>query len=98
RYWSVTGVQTCALPISGQDGLEQLRERDAASQVGLDCRDEMRDAGELALDEDVRPAHAAGPRDAREIVALEVDDHHVLSRVLDRVDRDAGRTCALDRG
>src|SRR5439155_22675899 len=83
---------------SGQDGAEQLRQRDVLAQLRLDRRDEMRDAGELALVEQLRPAHAAGDRDAREVVALEVDDHHMLRGVLRRLDVLAQWPRALDRG
>ncbi len=57
----------------------------------------MRDARELMLAHQLRPAHRARHADAREIVALEVDDHHVLGGVLVVVDVLAERTRALDR-
>ena len=50
-----------------------------------------------------RSASSSGQRtrarlaDAREVVPLEVDDHHVLGRVLRRLDRHAGGPRALDR-
>ena len=44
-----------------------------------------------------RPADRARLADAREVVALEVDDHHVLGRVLRVVDVLAERARALDR-
>ena len=44
--------------------------------------DEVRDAGEPALGQQLGPADEPGLADAREVVALEVDDHHVLGRVL----------------
>ena len=81
----------------GQHGLEQLGQPDVFPQLSLDRRDKMRDACELALGEQLRPAN--GPRlgDTREIVPLEIDDHHVLGRVLRRLDRHARRARALDR-
>ena len=57
----------------------------------------MRDAGELLLREQLRPAHRARLGDAREIVALQVDDHHVLRRVLGRLDGHTGGPRAFDR-
>ena len=80
-----------------QHGLEQLGERHVLAQLALDGRDEVRDAGELLLGEQLGPAHAARHADAREVVALEVDDHHVLRRVLRRLDRHAGGPRSLDR-
>ena len=53
--------------------------------------------GQLALRHQLRPAHRARLADAREVVALEVDDHHVLGRVLLVVDVLAERARALDR-
>src|SRR5262249_49328819 len=78
-------------------GFEQLAQANLGPQLALDRRDEMCDAGELALDEQLRPVDAPGDADAREVVPLEVDDHHVLGRVLRRLDRDAGGTRPLDR-
>ena len=63
----------------------------------LDRRDEMRDARELALLHQLRPADRARLAHAREVVPLEVDDHHVLGRVLRVVDVLARRPRALDR-
>ncbi len=77
--------------------IEDLGEADTGAQAPFDGRDEMRDAGELVLRHQLRPAHRSGLADAREIVALEVDDHHVLGRVLRVVDVLAERTRALDR-
>ena len=70
------------------------------AQPPLDGRDHVRDAGELALGHQVGPAHRARLADAREVVALEVDDHHVLGGVLlglAQLAADAGRPGALDR-
>ena len=61
---------------------EQLGQPDVLAQRPFDGRDEVRDAGELALDHQLRPAHRARLADAREVVPLQVDDHHVLGRVL----------------
>ena len=52
--------------------------------VALDGRDEMLDAGQRLGDHQLRPADRAGDADAREVVALEVDDHDVLGGVLGR--------------
>ena len=48
----------------------------------LDGRDEMADACERTLGHELRPANGSRHADAREIVSLEIDDHHVLGRVL----------------
>ena len=77
----------------GQD----LRQPDARAQTALDRRDEMRHAGKLVLDHQLGPANRADPADAREIVAFEIDDHHVLGSVLRVVDVLARRPGALDR-
>ena len=74
---------------AGEHRVEQLGQRHLRAQPALDGRDEMRDAGQLALGEQLGPVDAAGLAHAREIVALEVDDHHVLGGVLRRLDRDA---------
>ena len=76
---------------------EQLGQADVLAQRSFDGRHEVRDAGELALDHQLRPPHRARLADAREIVPLQVDDHHVLGRVLLPLDVLAERTRALDR-
>ena len=65
---------------------QDLGQPDAGTQAALDRRDEMRHTGELALDHQLRPANRPDPADAREVVALEIDDHHVLGSVLRVVD------------
>ena len=55
------------------------------AQRPLDGRDHVLDAGELARRHELGPAHGARRADAREVVPLEVDDHHVLGRVLLRL-------------
>jgi hypothetical protein len=55
------------------------------------------DSGQLALGEQLGPADGTGDADPRQVVALEVDDHHVLGGVLLRLDRDARGTRPLDR-
>ncbi len=82
---------------AGQHGGEQLGQRHVRAQLALDRGDEMRDPGELPLRQQLRPVHAARRADAREVVALEVDDHHVLGGVLRRLDRNARGPRALDR-
>ena len=57
----------------------------------------MRHACELVLHHQLRPANRSDPADAREIVALEIDDHHVLGCVLCVLDVLADRSSALDR-
>ena len=69
----------------------------SVAQRALDGGDEVRDARELALGHQLRPAHRARLADAREVVPLEVDDHHVLGLVLLALDVLAERTRALDR-
>ena len=68
----------------GKRRLEQLGEADVLAQRSLDGRDEVLDARELALGHQLGPADAAGLAHAREVVALEVDDHHVLGAILRR--------------
>ena len=53
--------------------------------------------GELPLRHQLRPADRPGLADTREVVALEVDDHHVLGGVLLALDVHPGRPRALDR-
>ena len=70
------------------------------AQLPLHGRDHVGHAGELPLGHQVGPAHGAGLAHAREVVALEVDDHDVLGRVLLGVAQlaaHAGRPCPLDR-
>ncbi len=67
---------------AGEGRVEDLRQPDAVAQRPLDGRDHVLDAGELARRHQLGPAHRSGLADAREVVALEVDDHHVLGRVL----------------
>src|SRR5581483_9642086 len=76
---------------------EDLREGGAVAQPAFDRRDEVRDAGELALDEELGPADRPGLAHSREVVTLEVDDHHVLGDVLRIVHVVPGRPRALDR-
>ena len=83
-----------------EDRAEQLGKTDVVAQPPLDGRDHVGDAGELALGHQVGPAHGARLADAREVVALEVDDHHVLGRVLlglAQLAVHSGRPGALDR-
>ena len=67
---------------AGEGRLEQLRQADVLAQPSLDRRDEVHDARELVLGHQLGPADAARLAHAREVVALEVDDHHVLGGVL----------------
>ena len=54
----------------------------SSPERSLDQRDEVLDARQRPLLHQRRPAHGARLADAREVVPLEVDDHHVLGRVL----------------
>ena len=79
---------------------QELGEPDARPEPALDGRDHVRDAGQLALGHQVGPADRPGLADAREVVALEVDDHDVLGGVLLRLAQlaaDVRRPGALDR-
>ena len=76
---------------------QDLGEADAGPQPAFDGRDEMRHARELALRHQLGPADRPDLAHAREIVALQVDDHHVLGGVLRVVDVLADRARALDR-
>ena len=69
-------------------------------QLTLDGRDEVLDAGERRRNHEFRPVHAARLADPRQVVPLEVDDHHVLGRVLGRREQlgaPAARHRPLDR-
>ena len=75
-------------------------EPDVLAKRALDRRDHVLDPGELARGHELRPAHRSRLADAREVVPLEVDDHHVLGRVLLRLAqlvRRPERARALDR-
>ena len=72
----------------------------SVAQRSLHRRDHVLDAGELPRRHELRPAHGAWLADAREVVPLEVDDHHVLGRVLlggTQLGGGAARARALDR-
>jgi hypothetical protein len=45
---------------AGEDGVEQLGERHAGTQLALDSGDEVRDARELSVGEELGPPHRAG--------------------------------------
>ena len=55
--------------------------RDAGLELADDLGDEVRDVRETLRLEESRHAHRARPADAREVVAPEVDQHHVLGAV-----------------
>ena len=67
---------------AGERRLEQLGQPDVLAQPPLDGRDQVDDPGELLLGHQLRPAHGAVLADPRQVVPLEVDDHHVLGGVL----------------
>ena len=71
--------------------------RAPARSLPSTVRDEVRDAGELALGHQLGPEDRARLAHPREVVPLEVDDHHVLCAVLLALDVDAGGPGALDR-
>ncbi len=66
----------------GKVAHKDLGETDSVAQRSLHGRDHVLHPGELAGRHEHGPTHAAGLADAREIVPLEVDDHHVLCGVL----------------
>ena len=70
---------------AGERRLEQLGQPDVLAQPPLDGRDHVDDPGELLLGHQLRPAHGAVLADPRQVVPLEVDDHHVLGGVLLRL-------------
>ena len=53
-----------------------------SAQLADDLRDEVRHVREALGLEEALDAHRARPADAREVVAAEVDEHHVLGAVL----------------
>src|SRR5438093_6068119 len=75
RDWSVTGVQTCALPISRDDDL-----RDAAGRRGCAPRGRERRARGTPRDRE-RPAAARGARPA-DPLAWHVRNRHRAARAV----------------
>ena len=63
-------------------GLEQLERADAGAQVAGHFGDEVRDVREALGHEEPLDAHRPGEARPREVVAAEVDEHHVLGAVL----------------
>ena len=81
--WSIAEI--FGAPVTDPPGnvaLEQLGQPDVLAQPPLDGRDHVDDPGELLLGHQLRPAHGAVLADPRQVVPLEVDDHHVLGGVL----------------
>ena len=63
-------------------GLEDVHEVDAGAQCGLHAALEVVHRGVRHDLQQRRHAHRARHGDATEVVALEIDDHHVLGAVL----------------
>ena len=63
-------------------GAQELERRDAVAQLADDLRDEVRDVRVALRLHEALDAHGARHADAREVVAAEVDEHHVLGAVL----------------
>ena len=61
---------------------QEVERRDAVAQLAGDLGDEMRDVREALRLEEALDLDRAGHADAREVVAAEVDEHHVLGAVL----------------
>ena len=61
---------------------QQVERRDAGRELADDLRDEVRDVREPLRLEEPLDLHRPGQADAREVVAAEVDEHHVLGAVL----------------
>ena len=55
---------------------------DAVAELARDLRDEVRDVREALRLEEALDVTVPGTADAREVVAAEVDEHHVLGAVL----------------
>jgi hypothetical protein len=82
---------------AGKRRPQDVGQRRVGAHAAFDGRHEMRDARELVLRHQLRPANRADLGDARQIVALEIDDHHVLRCVLRVVHVLADRSRSLDR-
>ena len=65
-----------------EGGAQQVERRDAGSELAGHLRDEMCDVREPLRLEEPLDLDRPGQADAREIVAAEVDEHHVLGAVL----------------
>ena len=63
-------------------GAQQVERRDAVAQLADDLGDEVGDVREALGLEEARDVDVPGVHDAREVVAAEVDEHHVLGPVL----------------
>ena len=66
----------------GIDGLEEVDRAEAVLQLGGDGRGQL-EQGRIGLDrEQFGHRDAAGPGDAREVVAQQIDDHQILGALL----------------
>ena len=76
---------------AGREARAQEVERpDAVAQLADDLGDEMRDVREALRLHEPLDVHRARAADAREVVAAEVDEHHVLGAVLLRCEQPLG--------
>ena len=74
----------------GEARAEHVERRHAVAQLADDLGDEVRDVREALDLQRARHVHRARPADAREVVAAEVDEHHVLGPVLLRREQALG--------
>ncbi len=84
----------------GKVAWRSVGEAGVRPEGALDERHHVLDARKRLGRHELRPAHASRDAHPGEVVALEVDDHHVLGGVLRRgveLGRPSGRTRALDR-
>ena len=98
--WSIAAI--FGAPVTeppGKIAVEHLGQPDVLAQPSLDERDEVHDAGQRARRHQLGQRTEPGSQTRAEVVALEVDDHHVLRGVLLGLGRpvDAPRPRALDR-
>src|SRR5262249_14935624 len=95
RYWSVTGVQTCALPIFGRRQIEMysrlfhtvdhVERVELFAQVAFDVIDRVDEPRVHFYLPAADHAHTAGLADARLVVAVDVSTHGEFGLVLTRI-------------
>ena len=76
---------------------QELERRDAGGELARDLRDEVRDVREAFCLEEPLDRHRAGAAHAREIVAAEIDEHHVLRAILAGAEQPLGVALARVR-